>query len=72
MDMARARDKLVVCVHQDVYPPAEWGRLILFQYRMTKRRFGPIGVAGVYGIGPVAEGLGRESSVGARPNCNSH
>jgi hypothetical protein len=28
------------------------------QYRMAERRFGPIGVAGVYGVGPVIDGPG--------------
>jgi hypothetical protein len=45
-------------VHQDVYPPAGWDRLLLDQFRMAERRFGPTGVAGVYGVGPVADGTG--------------
>jgi hypothetical protein len=56
MGIAWARNELVVCVYQDVYLPAGWDRLMLNQYRMAERRFGPIGVAGVYGVGPVARG----------------
>jgi hypothetical protein len=62
MGIARARNELVVCVHQDVYLPAGWDRLMLNQYRMAERRFGPIEVAGVYGVGPVADGPGRPAA----------
>ena len=62
----RARNEVVDCVHQDVYLPAGWDRLTPNQYRMAERRFGPIGVAGVYGVGPVgdADGSGRGSAAG--------
>ncbi len=43
----------VVCVHQDVHLPDGWDREFTHQLRMAERRFGPIGVAGVYGVGPV-------------------
>jgi hypothetical protein len=56
MGLERARNDLVVCVHQDVFLPAGWDRLMLNQLRMAERQFGPIGVAGVYGVGPVADG----------------
>ncbi len=49
----RAKHEWVVCVHQDVVLPPDWDRQILEQYRLAERRFGPIGVAGVYGVGPV-------------------
>ena len=56
MGIARAKHELVVCVHQDVFLPSGWDRLMRNQYRMAERQFGPIGVAGVYGVGPVADG----------------
>ena len=43
----------VVCVHQDVWLPAGWDRCVLEQLNEAERRFGPIGVAGVYGVGEV-------------------
>ncbi len=58
LGLDRARNHLVVCVHQDVYLPAIWDRLMRRQYRTADRRFGPIGVAGVYGVGPVQYGPG--------------
>jgi hypothetical protein len=58
LGIARAKHDRVVCVHQDVYLPAGWDRPILNQHRMAERRFGPIGVAGAYGVGPVADGPG--------------
>ena len=61
--LARARNDLVVCVHQDVYLPAGWDRLMHNPYRMAERRFGPIGVAGEYGVGPAADADGRTGSV---------
>jgi hypothetical protein len=49
-------------VHQDVHLPAGWDRLMLKPYRMAGRRFGPIRVSGVYGVGPVADGPGRPAA----------
>ena len=40
-------------VHQDVWLPAGWDRSVIEQLREAERRFGPIGVAGVYGVGEV-------------------
>ncbi len=53
----RSRNDLIVCLHQDVFLPFGWDRLAVNQYRIAERRFGPIGVAGVYGVGPVSECL---------------
>ena len=61
MGIARSSNELIVCVHQDDWLPADWDRLILNQYRMAERQFGPIGVAGVYGVGPVADGSSNSS-----------
>ncbi len=58
LGLDRAWNDLVVCVHQDVYLPAIWDRLMRRQYRTAERWFGPIGVAGVYGVGPVEDGPG--------------
>jgi hypothetical protein len=51
--IARASHDLVVCLHQDVFLPAGWDRLATNQYRLAEREVGPIGVAGVYGVGAV-------------------
>jgi Glycosyltransferase like family len=49
--LGRAKHEWVVCVHQDVYLPEGWDRLLAAQLRQAEQRFGPIGVAGVYGVG---------------------
>ena len=51
--IARAETEWVVCVHQDVWLPEGWDRCVLEQLNEAERRFGPIGVAGVYGVGEV-------------------
>jgi glycosyltransferase involved in cell wall biosynthesis len=42
-------------LHQDVVLPEGWDRMALEQLALAEQRFGPIGVAGVYGVGPVIE-----------------
>ncbi len=64
--LERARNDLVACLHQDVYLPAGWDRLMRNQYRMAERQFGPIGVAGVYGVGPVIGRPGEPGGLAAR------
>ena len=49
----RAKYDWVVCVHQDVVLPKSWKQCLARQLRQARRRFGPIGVAGVYGVGEV-------------------
>jgi glycosyltransferase involved in cell wall biosynthesis len=49
----RAKHEWVVLVHQDVLLPPGWDRRVMGQIREAERRFGPVGVAGVYGIGDV-------------------
>jgi hypothetical protein len=49
----RAEHELVVCVHEDVYLPTGWDRCVMQQLEGAERRLGPIGVAGVYGLGDV-------------------
>lgn len=54
-----ARNDWAVCLHQDVFLPAGWDAALVEQLALAQQRFGPIGVAGVYGVGPVI----------ARPSC---
>jgi hypothetical protein len=62
-----------VCVHQDVYLPEGWDRCLAQQLREAERtsassvepRFGPIGVAGVYGVGPVLSAEGGPATCSA-------
>jgi hypothetical protein len=49
----RAGHEWVVLVHQDVLLPAGWDRCVAQQLQEAERRFGQIGVAGVYGVGEV-------------------
>jgi hypothetical protein len=49
----RARYDWLVCVHQDVYLPAGWDRCLVQQLGEAERRFGPVGVAGVFGVGDI-------------------
>ena len=46
-----ARREWIACVHQDVFLPRGWDQLVTDQLKEAERRFGPIGVAGVYGVG---------------------
>jgi hypothetical protein len=57
--LERARNDWVVLVHQDVFLPPGWDRRILSQLRQAERTFGPIGVAGVYGVSDVREAVGQ-------------
>ncbi len=49
--IARARHELVVCLHQDVRLPPGWDHRLIKQLDAATRQWGPIGVAGVYGVG---------------------
>jgi hypothetical protein len=57
--LERARNDWVVLVHQDVVLPPGWDHRILSQLRQAERTFGPIGVAGVYGVSDVREAPGQ-------------
>jgi len=48
--LAKARHPVVVAAHQDVYLPRGWCHRFLAAWRGAERRFGPVGVAGVYGV----------------------
>lgn len=45
----QARGAHVVLVHQDVYLPEGWVSEFLAQLALAEERFGPVGVAGVFG-----------------------
>ena len=52
--LEQAEHDWVVCIHQDVWLPPSWDLQLVQQIREAERLFGPIGVAGVYGVGEVA------------------
>jgi hypothetical protein len=52
LGVSRAKGGWIVCVHQDVVLPRGWHHKLLEQIEAAKQQFGPIGVAGVYGVGP--------------------
>jgi hypothetical protein len=51
--LERANSEWVVCLHQDVWLPPGWDVRMAQQIWKAEQRFGPIGVAGVYGVGDV-------------------
>ena len=55
LGLERAKFDWVVCVHADVWLPQGWDVQLAQQLDEAERRFGPIGVAGVYGVGEVIE-----------------
>jgi SAM-dependent methyltransferase len=59
--LARATHAPVICLHQDVYLPEGWPERFWQQYREAERRFGRLGVVGIYGI---AGGNGPAQRVG--------
>jgi glycosyltransferase involved in cell wall biosynthesis len=63
--LERASHEWAVCVHQEVYLPEGWDRLLSQQLREAERRFGPVGVAGVYGVGDVIRPESPEQPLGA-------
>ena len=52
LGIRRAKNDWVVCLHQDVFLPEGWDLQLARQLEEAERQFGPIGVAGVYGVGP--------------------
>ena len=54
----------MACVHQDVYLPEGWDWRLTRQLYEAERRFGPIGVAGVYGVGDVIRPESPEQPLG--------
>ncbi len=55
LGVERAAGDWVIGVHEDVFLPEGWDRRLVLQLRGAERRFGPVGVAGVYGVGPARE-----------------
>jgi len=64
--LKRAQREWVACVHQDVFLPEGWDHLFTQQFREAERRFGPIGVAGVYGVGAAVSLQSKGSSLRAQ------
>ncbi len=55
LGLSRAKAAWVVCIHQDVALPSGWDHKLLEQLQAAECQFGPIGVAGVYGVGPAMQ-----------------
>jgi Glycosyltransferase like family len=62
LGIGRAAGGWVVGVHQDVFLPAGWDVQLSRQLQDAQRLFAPIGVAGVYGVGPA---IRRDGCLGA-------
>jgi hypothetical protein len=56
LGLEQAKNNWIICIHQDVHLPEGWDQQLVTQLEEAERRFGPIGVAGVYGVG---EAIGR-------------
>jgi hypothetical protein len=65
MGRQRAKHEWVVFVHQDVRLLAGWDQTLARQIGEAEQRFGPIGVAGVYGVGEVIESLASDKPLAA-------
>ena len=61
LGLERANSRWIVLLHQDVFLPEGWDRRLVQQLQETERRFGPVGVAGVYGVGPARDIPARRS-----------
>jgi hypothetical protein len=46
----KARTRIVVLVHQDVYLPRGWAARFVAQWDLAEKQLGPLGAAGVYGV----------------------
>ena len=66
LGLERAQHEWVVCVHQDVLLPEGWDRCLTEQLREAEQRFGPIGVAGVYGVGAAVRTPSKGFTLGAQ------
>ena len=63
LGLEKAEHPLVVFAHQDVYLPKGWSRRLISQYRRAEQLFGPLGIAGVYGVQSRDEGFNRVGKV---------
>lgn len=52
--LSQASHRLVVAAHQDIYIPEPWPARFLHQWSLAEQQFGPLGVAGVFGVSPQA------------------
>jgi hypothetical protein len=66
MGLERAQRGWIVAVHQDVFLPQGWDQCLTQQLGVAQQRFGPIGVAGVYGVGKAIALQSRGSSLAAQ------
>jgi SAM-dependent methyltransferase len=48
--IAMARHPLVAVVHQDIYIPEGWIARLQSQWQTASQQFGPLGIAGVFGV----------------------
>ena len=70
LGIARARREFVVCLHQDVCLPPGWDRRLIQQLDAATRQWGPIGVAGVYGVGDPKKVRPTKRKTRPRARCN--
>jgi hypothetical protein len=77
LGIERASHPWVVCLHQDVFLPQGWDRQLQRQLETATRQFGPIGVAGTYGVSaprevqPESEATDTLSDGAGQPHVNS-
>lgn len=65
--LSKATHRLVVAAHQDIYIPDGWTARFQHQWALAESRFGPLGVAGVFGVSPqggVTQRTGRVINAG--------
>jgi Glycosyltransferase like family len=53
LGIKRAAGDWTVCLHQDVFLPEAWDKQLISHLEGAERQFGPVGIAGVYGVGQV-------------------
>jgi hypothetical protein len=70
LGIARARHDFVVCLHQDVRLPPGWDRRLIQQLDAATRQRGPIGIAGVYGVGDPKEVQPEKTRTRPQARCN--
>lgn len=59
----KARHRLVVALHQDIYIPDGWPARFQAQWRAAEAEFGPIGLAGVFGVAIQPNGMQRTGCI---------
>jgi SAM-dependent methyltransferase len=61
--LERTRHRLVVALHQDVYLPQGWPARFQAQWRLAESTFGPLGMAGVFGVSAQPGGFKRTGRI---------